>query len=132
MACGIFSCSMQALSSLNRDRTQAPALGAWSLNCWTTREVPHCVLIAPLLTVFFFFFNKFIYSFISFWLRWVFVAVHGRAGATLHGRLLIAVASLCCRAQTLGARASVVAAPGLSSCGSGVLERRLSSCGTRA
>ena len=47
-------------------------------------------------------------------------------------RLLIAVASLCCGAQALGARASVVVACGLSSCGSWALERRLSSCGARA
>ena len=46
--------------------------------------------------------------------------------------LLIAVASLCCRAQALGTRASVVVARGLSSCSSQALERRLSSCGTQA
>ena len=45
--------------------------------------------------------------------------------------LLIAVTSRC-RAWALGARASVVVAHGLSSCGSWALERRLSSCGTRA
>ena len=38
----------------------------------------------------------------------------------------------CCGAQALGARASVVAVRGLSSCGSRALERRLSSCGARA
>ena len=69
-----------------------------------------------------FVFNLFIYLFI-FWLHWVFVAVR---------RLLIAVASLCCGAQALGMRASVVAAHRLSSCGSWALERRLSSCGARA
>ena len=47
-------------------------------------------------------------------------------------RFLIAVASLCCGAQALGARASVVVARGLSSCGSRALERRLSSCGAWA
>ena len=47
--------------------------------------------------------------------------------------LLIAVASLvACRAETVGARASVVVARGLSSCGSRALEHRLSSCGARA
>ena len=46
--------------------------------------------------------------------------------------LLIAVASLCCRARALGARASVVVARGLSSCGSQALECKLSSCGARA
>ena len=38
----------------------------------------------------------------------------------------------CCGAWTLGARASVVVACGLSSCGSQALERRLSSCGAWA
>ena len=38
----------------------------------------------------------------------------------------------CCRARALGARASVVVACGLSSCGSRALEHRLSSCGARA
>ena len=38
----------------------------------------------------------------------------------------------CCRARALGARASVVVAHGLSSCGSWALEHRLSSCGARA
>ena len=47
-------------------------------------------------------------------------------------RLLIVVASLVCGAQALGTRASVVAACGLSSCGSWALERRFSSCGARA
>ena len=37
-----------------------------------------------------------------------------------------------CGAQPLGARASVVVAHGLSSCGSRAVERRLSSCGARA
>ena len=53
----------------------------------------------------------------------LFVAVHG---------LLIVVASLCCGAWTLGTRASVIVAHGLSSCGSQALELRLSSCGARA
>ena len=53
----------------------------------------------------------------------LFVAVRG---------LLIAVGSLCCGAQALGAWASVVVARGLSSCGSRALECRLSSCGARA
>ena len=40
--------------------------------------------------------------------------------------------SSCCRARALGARASVVVARGLSSCGSRAPECRLSSCGARA
>ena len=38
----------------------------------------------------------------------------------------------CCGARALGTWASVLVACGLSSCGSWALERRLSSCGTRA
>ena len=38
----------------------------------------------------------------------------------------------CCRAWALGARASVVVARGLSSCGLQALERRLTSCGAWA
>ena len=38
----------------------------------------------------------------------------------------------CCGAWAPGPQASVVVAHGLSSCGSRALERRLSSCGTRA
>ena len=81
----------------------------------------------------FFFFNLFLaglglrccaraFSSCSKW-GLLFVAVCG---------LLIAMASLCCGARALGAQASVVVAHGLSSCGSWALERRLSSCGTRA
>ena len=76
-----------------------------------------------------------------FWLHLVFVAVRGAFSSfgergllfiVLRG-LLIAVASLvACRAQAPGARASVVVACGLSSCGSRALERSLSSCGARA
>ena len=53
----------------------------------------------------------------------LFVAVH---------RLLLIVVASRCGAQALGAQASVVVAHGLSSCGLRALERRLSSCGTRA
>ena len=82
------------------------------------------------------FLKKFIYF---FWLLWVFVAVRafsscsegGLLVVAVHG-LLIAVASLCCRAWALGTRASVVVARGLSSCGSRTLECRLRSCGTWA
>ena len=52
----------------------------------------------------------------------LFVAVHG---------LLTAMASYC-GAQALGARAPVVVACRLSSCGSQALEHRLSSCGAWA
>ena len=47
VACGIFSCYMQILSCRMWDlvpwpgiEPKPPALGAWSLSPWTTREVP--------------------------------------------------------------------------------------------
>ena len=58
--------------------------------------------------------NKFIYLFIYFWLRWVFVAVH---------TLSLVVAS---------GGYSLLRCVGSSSCGSRALECRLGSCGARA
>ena len=57
-----------------------------------------------------------------------------RAGATLRcgARASPCGGFSCCRAQALGAQASVVAVRRLSSCGSRALERRLSICGTWA
>ena len=77
-----------------------------------------------------------IYLIIYLWLCWIFIAAGGLFSScgeqgllfvVVRG-LLIVVASLCHRAQALGTWASVVAARGLSSCGSQALERRLSSC----
>ena len=63
---------------------------------------------------FFFFFNIFIYLFIYLWLHWVFIAERRLSlVAASQGFLFVAVY-------------------GLSSCGSRVLEHRLSSCGTQA
>ena len=61
-----------------------------------------------------------------FWLR--------RTVATLHcsARTSHCSGFSCCRARAPGARASVVAAHRLSSCGSWAPEHRLSSCGARA
>ena len=57
----------------------------------------------------------------------------GEAGAALHcGARAYCSGFSCCGTRALGTRASVVAAHGLSSCGSWALERRLSSCGARA
>ena len=57
-----------------------------------------------------------------------------RAGASL--RCIVRASHCggfsCCRARALGARAAVVVARGLSSCGSRALECRLSSCGAQA
>ena len=57
-----------------------------------------------------------------------------RAGATLYcgARASHCGGFFCCGARALGAQASIVAACRLSSCGSLALERRLSSCDTRA
>ena len=57
-----------------------------------------------------------------------------RAGAPLHcgARASHCRGFFCCGARALGMRASVVGACGLSSCGLQALERRISSCGSRA
>ena len=82
-------------------------------------------------------FINFTYLFI-FWLCWIFVAARSlslrRVGATLRRgtRASHCGGFSCCGAQALGVRAPVVAAWGLSSCGSRAPEHRLSSCGARA
>ena len=89
----------------------------------------------------FFFFFKFIFYLIYFWLRWVFVA--GRrlslvAASGGYSSLRCAGFSLRCAGFSLlrstgsGHVGSAVVARGLSSCGSQALERRLSSCGAWA
>ena len=62
-----------------------------------------------------------------------FLQLH-RAGATLRcgARASHCSGFSCCGARALGARASVVVAHGLNSCGSQALERSLSSCGAQA
>ena len=87
----------------------------------------------------FFLFNKFTYLFLAaLGLRcceWAFSSCGERRLLFVVVRgLLISHCSgfSCCGAQAPGARASVVAARGLSSCGSRALECRLSSCGAQA
>ena len=89
---------------------------------------------------YFFFLNKFIYYFILFLAAlglhcctWAFSSC-GNQGATLRcgARASHRSGFSCCGARALGVRASVVAACGLSSCGSWALERRLSGCGAWA
>ena len=79
-------------------------------------------------------FILFIYLFIYFWLRWVFVAEHGLSlVAASRGYSSFRCGGYSsCGAWALGARASVVAARGLSSCSLWALECRLSSCGAQA
>ena len=81
--------------------------------------------------------------FISFWLRWVFVAAHGLslvaasgdysslwcAGFSLQSPLLWSTGSRCVGFSSCGSRALECR---LSSCGSRALECRLSSCGAPA
>ena len=79
----------------------------------------------------------FIILFIYFWLCWVFVAAHKfslvvASGTICGGARASPCSGFSCGASALGARASVVAVCGLSSCGSRALERRLSSCGAQA
>ena len=90
--------------------------------------------------IYIFFLNKFIYFiYFYFWLCQAFVAVCGLSLVAVSGATLRCGVQAshcggfsCCRAWALGARASVVVAHRLSSCGSRALERRLSSCGARA
>ena len=81
----------------------------------------------------------FFFNFIYFWLLWVFVAACGlslvavsRGYSLLHCAASHRSGFSCCGAQAPGTQASVVVACMLISCGSWALERRLSSCGTRA
>ena len=81
-----------------------------------------------------FFFNLFI-LFIYFWQRWVFLVARGLSLVAVRG----GYSSLWCAGFSLrwllllrSTRASVVVARGLSSCDLQALERRLSSCGSRA
>ena len=103
------------------------------LVCFTIKVINISFITEHTLFIF-----KFIYLFIFgcvgssllcvgfLWLRWV--------GATLCCSAWASHCSgvSCCRAWALGVRASVVAARGLSSCGSRAPEHRLSSCGTWA
>ena len=97
-------------------KPRPPALGAWSLNHWPTREVPPTIS----------FFLKKIYLFIYLFLAALGLRYCVRAFSSCSERgllfvavrgLLIVVACLCCGARVLGARASVVVACGLRSCG---------------
>ena len=90
---------------------------------------------------FFFFLNIIFYLFYFFlWLRWVFVAARGLSLVAVSGGATLCCSARaspcgglsCCGAWALGVQASIVVERGLSSCGSRALERRLSSCGARA
>ena len=93
---------------------------------------PHSVSCLP------FFINLFI-LFILFWAV-LGLRCYTRAFSSCREQGLLFIAArashcsgfFCCGAWALGAQASVVVARGLRSCGSGALECRLSSCGTRA
>ena len=105
---------------------------------WEPALIVGCSLLVtenPFAVVSFLFFINLFY----FWLCWVFIAVRGLSLVAASSATLCCSAwashcsgFCCCRARALGAWASVVAACGISSCGSRALERRLSSCGARA
>ena len=80
---------------------------------------------------FFFFFNEFIY-FIYLFLAALGLPCCARALSSCGARASHCGVFSCCGAWALGTRASVVVAHGLSNCVLRALERRLSSCGSRA
>ena len=41
-----FGCTMGILVPSQWTESPSPALGTWSLNCWTTREIPKCKFLA--------------------------------------------------------------------------------------
>ena len=116
---------------------------------WVT-QILNFQIFGDFLDVIFFLFLlfKLIYLiYLFFWLCWVFVAAHGLSlvaasrgysslwcmGFSLQWLLLLrSTDSRCMGFSSCGMWAPVVVARGLSSCGSWALERRLSSCGTRA
>ena len=77
-------------------------------------------------------FLNFIYLFIYFWLRWVFIAAHGLSLVAASG----GYSSLQCVSFSLWwlllLRSTGSRHAGFSSCGARALECRLSSCGARA
>ena len=88
---------------------------------------------------FFVFLFYYYYFLIYFWLCWVSIAVRrlslvavSRGYSSLRCPSFSLRWILLLRTQALGARASVVVAHGLSSCGSRALEHRLSSCSAQA
>ena len=101
--------SMWDLSSPTRGWTHDPCIGRWSLNHWTTREVPG---------IFFF-----------LWLCFSLLVGRRRPHSGCGAQASHCRGSSCCGAQALGPQAPVAAAHGLSSCSSQGLKHRLSSCG---
>ena len=113
VAGGIFSCGMWDLGPWLWIEPGPSALGAWSLSCWTTWEVPHLFFLILL----------FIYGCAgSSLLLSGFFLVEVSRGYLLSLPvvlvLLIEVASLMVEHGLLGVRASVAAARRLSHCGS--------------
>ena len=113
-------------------------------NCFPTKNIfacchghhHHCIPhLNGLATLYIFFLPPppiFIYLFIYFWLCWVFVAAHGLSlVAVSRGYSLMRCADFSLQwlllLQSTGSRRT-----GFNSCGSQVLERRLSSCGAQA
>ena len=103
-------------SSQTRARTRVPCIGRQILNHCATREAPKLQLFKKIIYLF-------IFGCVGSSLLCVVFSSCGEWGLLFAAvsRLLIAVASLCCGAPALGARASVVVARGLYSAGSGVV-----------
>ena len=101
-----------------------------------SRICPNCTYTQLfLLFLFLFFINLLIYLFLA--VLGVRCCTRAFSSCGQRGLFFVAVCGLIavashCRARALGLRASVVAACGLSSCGSQALEHRLSSCSARA
>ena len=119
-------------SSQTRARTHVPGIGRQTPNHCAFREAPAGRFLTSVppgkssLILFYFF----------LWLRWVLVAACrlslvgvGGGYSSLRCMGFSCGGFSCCRAWALGVWASVVVERGLSSCGSRALVRRLSSCG---
>ena len=120
------------LLKTQRDRAGNPSSVTQVLRLSLSPALPSCLFF------FFFFFNDFSIIFIYFFAALgLHCFVQAFSSCSERGLLFVAVLGLliavaCCGAQALGARASVVAAYRFGSCVTGALERRFSSCGTRA
>ena len=107
---GLIRCLRPQKPDLHTGDLRLPALYPSLLNC-PVKPYTHLLFLK----------NKFIYLFIYFWLRRVFVAVCGLSLVAASGGSTLCCSVWashcggfsCCRAQALGTRASVVVARGL-------------------
>ena len=116
---------MWDLSSATRDQTSIPCIDRQILNPWTTREVPLFVGVSFIHLISGCVGSLWWHGLFSSCGEWELFSSFGAQASHCGG-------FSCCGTWALGAWASVVAAHGLSSCGSWALEHRLSSCGAWA